>query len=582
MTLLVLASWALCVAAICLAGLAAAALWSRGSMPLLTLLRSALWWGLLLVLIALLALGIRVPLASAPAAAAMAVGLGVAGVLAFLALRTWPPRTIGPARRSPRLAWLLIATLGLAVLAWAFAALGPVTNYDSGLYHLGAIHYSADYAAIPGIANLYFPFGYGNSLFSLAAFLSNGPWGLEGFRLANGLVLALVALDLSLRVLQRRWSVGTYVLMVAVAFAFLPMLRLADYWVTSPSQDSSVLAVTVVSGAYLADAIARAGRRTRGWPSDAAVAIVTSVILVSMRPLMGVYAAVVILILAVLLLRRARVRWYAWAALAATAVAAVCVQAWRDRILSGWLLYPLDVLSFDVPWRAPAATLETAATLWSARDPGMAADWQTASGYAWVSAWIGRLPQQWETYLLAVLGVATVILLITSARVRRENRLMLLAMAAPALTVVVWFIATPPSFRFAWGPLLLLGAIPAGWSLHALGSRVTWRRALVAGTALMVLCGVGSFAVQAVHVGKTSEGARTSPRTWQLGPVTVDYMVSPVPVPVTEPITREGGVEFRYPQGTDQCWREFPLCTGSVPNSLRWRTPMVIQDGFAQ
>ena len=35
--------------------------------------------------------------------------------------------------------WVLIATLGLAAVYLAIAALGPVTNYSSGLYHLGAI-----------------------------------------------------------------------------------------------------------------------------------------------------------------------------------------------------------------------------------------------------------------------------------------------------------------------------------------------------------------------------------------------------------------------------------------------------------
>ena len=58
--------------------------------------------------------------------------------------------------------------LAAAVVYLAVAALGPVTNYDSGLYHLGAIRYAADFATIPGLANLYFPFGYGNAEFPLA------------------------------------------------------------------------------------------------------------------------------------------------------------------------------------------------------------------------------------------------------------------------------------------------------------------------------------------------------------------------------------------------------------------------------
>lgn len=577
MALLVLVSWALCSGAIVLSGLVPAAMWGGSGQSLLPLVRRSIWWGLLLVLIGLLLVGLRVPLASAPAAIAMAIALMVAAVLAFFALRAWPPQRGGSGGRLP---WLVVGVLALAAVALALAALGPVTNYDSGLYHLGAIRYAADFATIPGLANVYFPFGYGNSLFSLAAFLGNGPWGHDGYRLANGLILILVGVDLSLRLLQRRWSAGTYVLLVAAVFAFVPMLRLADYWVTSPSQDSSVLAVTLVSGAYLVDGVSR--RTRQGWQADAAVAMVTAAILLTMRPLMAVYAAVVVVSLMYLLIRGRGVRWYSWLVLLAVGLGTLGVQAWRDRILSGWLMYPLDVFAFEVPWRAPAATVETAATLWAARDPQMEQSWQTASGFGWIGTWLSRLPTQWETYLLLVLALLTILLLIVTRHRRANNRLLLLCMIPAALTVLVWFIATPPSYRFAWGPLILLGAIPAGWSLKAMGSHASWRRSTAVFSAAALLLGVLASLASTWSFMQDEATARTSIRQWKFGPVAIDYAVSPLPQPETQPIGKNGDLLLAYPVGTDQCWLVFPMCTGAIPNSIRWITTDVIQDGFTQ
>lgn len=573
MILLVLASWALCSAAIVLLGLTPALIWSR-TPHLAPLLRRSIWWGLLTALVAMLVVGFRVPLASAPAAAALALVLLAAAITSAVLLARHRPRRATP--HVPAGAWFVRAALGLAILALAAAALGPVTNYDTGLYHLGAIRYAADFATIPGLANLYFPFGYGNSLFPLAALLGNGPWGSEGFRLANGLIIVLVCLDLALRVRSRHWSPGTWVLLVGAVAGLAPMLLLADYWVTSPSQDAAVLVISLVSGAYLVDAIA--GRRAssaHGSPSaDAAVALVTAAILVTMRPLMGVFALVTAAIAVSLLIRRGGGSRSRWAVLIAVLVLTAGVQVWRDRLLSGWIGYPLSFLPIDVVWRAPAADLETAATLWAARDPVMTQSWQFASGYGWVGSWLTRLPQQWEFWLLALLYLAALVALLFVRRIREAPRHLGWAMLPAAATVVVWFLATPPSFRFAWGPLILLGAVPLGWCLHDANRAGGVRTALPVIAALVLGMAAVGCAIDSTAI------ARTQQHRWQLGWIDIAYQTAPLPMPEVRPIGMGGGLEVQYPVGTDQCWRTFPLCTGQKPTTIHWRTPMVIQDGF--
>lgn len=100
--------------------------------------------------------------------------------------------------------WAVALAAGLVTAYLAAAALGPVTNYDSGLYHLGAISYAGDYATIPGLADIYQAFGYNTSEFPFAAFLGNGPWDGQGFRMASGLIVTVMSADLVLRFAARR------------------------------------------------------------------------------------------------------------------------------------------------------------------------------------------------------------------------------------------------------------------------------------------------------------------------------------------------------------------------------------------
>ncbi len=158
-------------------------------------------------------------------------------------IRRNPPRWKRWQIQTTRLTAAIVVTLVVAQAYLALAALGPLTNYDSGLYHLGAVEYSRLFPAIPGLASVYSPLGYATAEFPLAAALSAGPWGSEGLRLANGLLMAALALDVALRALQGRRGPGFFVAAVGLVAAWVPLLALSDYWVTSPSQDTAALVV---------------------------------------------------------------------------------------------------------------------------------------------------------------------------------------------------------------------------------------------------------------------------------------------------------------------------------------------------
>ena len=565
--LLVLVTWIVAALVFISVGLLPALAISRSSSALI-LMRTSMWWGFLLTGVFALTTSLFFPLSSPHVAVIGVLIVGALGLPGWILFRR---RARHWRSLRPRWSLLLMAIAGLAVTVYlGFAALGPVTNYDSGLYHLGAIRYASEYAAIPGIANLYFPFGYGTAQFPLAALLTNGPWGLEGYRLLNGLILTLAALDLVLRMSSKRQGPGLYVLAVGLVATWVPMVTLSDYWVTSPSQDSAALVLTVVASAYVTDAVH--GRQ--GWLAAASTALVISTALTLIRPTMGAYlVGLVLVILALLWRRKPSLSLLAPPAAlpVALGVIALAVTTARDRVLSGWAQYPLSAFPFDVPWRAGDPTFSRDATLGYHRNPEDL--WNSIEGWDWVGPWIADRVQQWETYELLALLVAAGILLPLAVHRSKQPRLLarvVLSLAPSLVATAVWWLATPPSYRFAWGALFTLATVPIGWALWLLrGSsdkdpppRYLGKDRLVTFMTLPVLAVTAYSALF-----RLDWAAMNQPGTVDVG-VSIPVSFAPViDVPVSE--TRlESGLTLLVPADSDQCWANYPLCTPDPNPSL--------------
>jgi len=586
-TLLVLLTWMMGLIAVIIIGLAATRLVSptpRTTPIVLADIRVALWWGLALAVIVILFTNLWFPLASAGAAGV----LGGVFLLAATFLLVRPARISLPHLGARNLS-LIAAYVALAgaVIFLAFAALGPVTNYDSGLYHLGAIRYAADYSTISGLANLYFPLGYNTSLYPFAAFIGNGPWGGEGYRLANGFIATLVVLDLVLRLISsrgnlRRLSCGSWILFVATFIGLVPLVALSDYWVTSPSSDAPVMMLTFIASTYLADGIFRSRNRAR----DLATSFIVSVILFSLRPTMAVFLVGVTLVIATLLIRwrNSTMRNTGTPLIIAAGALGVImlgVQSIRDYFLSGWLQYPLSLFSFTTPWTATDPVWNRTATLGNARNPSDI--WGSVDGYSWIGAWVSRLPSQWETYLLLALAgvLITVFIVIRRSHTTVRWRALALTVFPSALASVTWFLFSPPSFRFGWGPVFSLLIIPVGFGIFLLAQQHerTTHRNWVPPVAMGLLA-VGLLGVIAYSgVYRLAPLLSPHPATWAVGPVDVTYQATPVVTAPVQPEVLTSGLEITVPLKSDQCWENFPLCTPIFSDSVRLQGD-TIQQGF--
>ena len=573
---LVMATWSLAMVTVIAIGLLPSALLARRdpSATPLTVLRHAIWWGLALTTIIVLGLSALTPMSEPIVGIAL---VSVAALSAFggtLLIRlSGVPSHRDEIRRSSTAIWCFAIVMVAAQIYWAWTALGPVTNYDSGLYHLGAVAYASDYPAIPGIANLYPAFGYATAQFPLAAAFTQLGWAAESFRLINGFILGLVGLDLVARVFTRRFGPGTYALVIMVSVAWVALIALADYWVTSPSQDTSAWLITSVAIAYLVDVVDPSATTLDRMASTAVtIALLTTLVLV--RSTLGAFAllALVVLVWSARSWFRSGVRMWLPAMLLSAIVVSAGTGALivRDYVLSGWLLFPLDLLPMNTAWQAvnPAATSQ--AILGYHRDPTDI--WTAAQGWDWILPWVSRLPSQWEFWAALVLWLAATVLVIARRRTLGSLWRPIALSALPvAGATAVWLLVTPPSPRFAWGLIFGLPALFLGWALWApqtsMGPRGRGRPdarpnlLLAASTAAMVPILVFSAVFR---VDLTSERREFA---WA-GLSATGIPVVPIQEARTSQVTLASGLTVLVPDDSELCWTRFPLCSPSPDPNL--------------
>jgi len=547
--------------------------------------RASLWTGILIATILILAIGIFLPLRSGAAAIIFmsTVFVGVIFTTVF--------HVKGKKPFNFRAQWnwpkgLLIGALGLSVVYLAAAALGPVTNYDSGLYHLGAIKYAGDFATIPGLANLYFPFGYNTSLYPVGAFMGNGPWGGIGYRLFNGFIISVLIIDLLSRLLTARkdlrtLSVGGYFLLFSVPVSLVPLISLSDYWVTSPSSDASVLVITLVSVGYLLDAITL----RKNVVANASISFIAAVIAFSFRPTMVVFLVTLSLILLYRIYRNNCKKKQLLLVPSILGIMLFAVQSARDYILSGWLQYPLSIFPFNVSWQAADPVDNRAATLGNARNPFDI--WGSVTGFDWLSPYFSRLPSQWETYFVSALAVLALLLLllVRLSGLHMPWRAVVITESPVLAAVTTWFLFSPPTFRFGWGPVFSLFLIPIAFAFKELnkgGKLLTPASKLITAQKIVLLPGLSLMLLVVIGFNTSvrfQHEAIVQSSSWTIGSISVPFLVAPIiDVPV-KPIELASGLTVITPTQSDQCWDNFPLCTPSPIASLTFRDS-TIQGGF--
>ncbi len=546
--------------------------------------RSATWLGLSLVLIMAAVVQLLIPMTRGvgpwSAAGTLLGGVLAAARACVKRWHVWRPRLHAgfTAQRAPAL--LTVALFAVGLIAVARFALAEPTDPDAGGYRIGSVLYAGEFRAIPGLANLHFRFGFDSTIWPFAAFLGNGPWQGQGYRLVTGLFVCLLFADLALRLLGRRPAAsrpGDWFIVIAGAFVAAVIFTDAGRWIPSPGQDLCFLIAAIASTAYLADSMHGSARHS----ASANLAIILAAVAASIRPLGWLLVAATLGVCAMRSASRQRglpdllraTRCLAPAGLFAAATLLVMVI--RDAVLSGWALYPLRLLPLPVEWRAPDPRTVSDWILSWGRAPGQDAQAVLANN-DWIAPWFSGFWGSREVYILRILLLLALLPLLWPRGRSAWRRIafpLTMAIIPSALLVGAWFL-TAPDIRFGWAGVAGVGVLPLAFLLaeHAyprLAAQV-----------------VGVIALSGLLVSQIGNG-RIEPRGRPAQPVPVTWLGVELSLRLAPPQTPDvvggqlgDGTHVIYPAVGNNCWDAFPLCLLPGDGGGVQRRGSTIEDGF--
>jgi len=247
----------------------------------------------------------------------------------------------------------------------------------------------------------------------------------------------------------------------------------------------------------------------------------------------------------------------------------------RNFILTGCIVYPIDVTCASVPWGVGAADARLQAawiTGW-ARHPGAdALDFVGILNTEWIASWFKGVR---GSIALELVAAAVLFILLSSVLVRHRNRshhfensCVLVRASTVCATggLVFWFLSAP-DLRFSWAFFAIISATimfhgfckfdygppKIGFMPLTMRKSVIWSLILAVAATIIQL------------------------RVGYLVPVTA-------PTPPSEIVTISGDWQFYMPTAGDACWDLFPCTTGDFGAKTveRWSNRLFFRSNVGQ
>lgn len=478
-------------------------------------------------------------------AAAAGIALLAASLAIVLVVPAQAPQTELRAREVTLLVSLLI---GLAAAVALAQTASPIAVADTALYHIQAIRWIEQYAAVPGLANLHDRLAFSAPWFEAQALFDPvllGGWPVFAL---NGMVF-VAAVSFFLCGIGgsggERVSLSRLLRLGCVPAAFWLLRR----GLSSASPDGALALLSWMVLVLLAETM------ERGEPTtvDATAWVITA--LASFAAMTKLSAAPLLVAPACLVahnLRRDRRRALALAGLT-VAVAAPFVA--RNVIVSGYLVFPVPWTRVPgLDWAVPPARV--------ARLVEQIGDWARLPNRSavpaldvavWFPAWVRSLTvvEQLCLAALPVLGIVHIALMVRRAPGRRFPEWPPGAtwlIAVPLAGTLLWLLSAPDP-RFGWGFFPFLALVLTASLLQRWIARVPrWAVVLLLAVVLV------------------DQGRRVLAYERQS---LQGHWLWPVPPPVVE--TREvrvGGLTVRVPEAAAPCWDAPPPCVPAIPPGL--------------
>ncbi len=497
------------------------------------------------------------------------------------------------AARTARPTWL--HAIGAVLALWmANMALGPVSNFDGGAYHIPTIVWTNAQRIIPGLGNLHGRLAFNSSSLLVGAMVNVGPLRGREYHVVAGILLMPVLLH-SLGAIRRLMLPQPTAVAADAYAATMFVLLLFATLAHEPSSLDTDLPVGLVLLAC-GELLIRAAHEPGGNDSTGRWRFATLTLLTATSVTLKLSAAVIgfsIFLVAAWMFRGVIARSRR-ALVPALIVPVLLVASWMARgvVLSGYPLYPSTLLAAPVPWRVP---LEQALS---------EADWVTFSARMllqhdvpvdgnWFRFWVkglGMNPQDGVMLLLPI--VLTVIAAAMWWRARRTSGARREFSAppwtlylAPAVGLVFWFSVAPHP-RFAVGSLWIVACTTLGMAYGARALDDADRARRVANVARNFIVVFGALVlVQAIFApAKMYERIAWIGRSTMLGGLATrpgpDHGLHPMGSSRLLRYTTNSGLNVVVPVSNNLCW-DAPFCTPHPSPYLELRTKGRITDGFA-
>lgn len=559
---------------------------TRSSLDALELLW-AFWTGFALVLFFLQLWHLVRPVSAG--ALAVVLALGGAGIARERrSIRSWM-------QGKPWAGAGLFLLLASVLVAWtANRSIGPVTNYDSGMYHIPVLAWSKAHAIVPGLANLHGRLAFNSSSLLFAAMLDHGPWSGRATHIANSLLVVMFGLQAALA-----WGrlVGGAVRSQAAdvfdAVLLLPVLAvLVGGEVSSIETDTPValMALAVASRLHRSLIAADDALDLRRSHFAGAALLLGATVCVKLS---AVVLGGALFLTAVWVYREALAQ--AWRATLVSVLAPVTMGlVWMARgvILSGYPVYPATALGVSVPWRVSheQAIAEAAWIRMSAHELNHN---RIVAGFDWLVPWAKEIVTDVRFVFLVPVPFLATLAIGALAWWRWRHRSVhptqsplapTWVLAIPALVGAAFWFVVAPHPRFGMGPAWLAAALAsAAWfALGTASADVRQRQLRRMAGLLAVACLVGlasiGFFMKGTGTGRRAGDVRMVGSLFFLpGP---DHGLYPAPTSTFVSYTTASGLGLIVPKDNNMCWQAPLLCTPHPAPNLRLRNPADVGAGF--
>ncbi|MCL4502850.1 MAG: hypothetical protein M1438_13540 [Deltaproteobacteria bacterium] len=395
------------------------------------------------------------------------LSLVIIGVLGII-INIWVGRLRKSFLYDIKYLWLILFLL-LPFLSRS--ALEPITNYDSGLYHLPTIKWICSYPIIPGLGNLHGRLAFNSSYFLYVALLNNGYWVHKSHHLANGLLFLVIFLHIFIKskdIIFKKVDIEVADI-IGVLF-LIPLSFLAIFSCSSPSPDIPIFLLGFVAITYFAKVI-YAGDGRQITANALLVVLICGIAITIKANFLFLGLPMILIVLAKLILQPSSVKEninYKKVILLIPSLIIIILAPWliRNIILSGYLVYPSTWVSFNVDWRMPAEQV-IQEQLWIkswARLPLLPPE-QVLNNWHWFFPWLKRMVSGRFPLILTIcpilLGIIALPILLRRNKFQDErlsNLLSYITFILPSIiSIICWFV-TAPEPRFSGASFWYFGA----------------------------------------------------------------------------------------------------------------------------